>query len=128
MRYGARVYRVDFDKTKSHKTHDRVTVHYYDPSGSVSLSNHVAYSSLSLTIVIQSHELHADYVVFAVPYTSMRLIEVNPPFDPKKSNAITQTRYVNVTKILLQFKKRWWEKWLVDNEMVPPEDEGSRVN
>lgn len=55
-----------------------------------------------------------DYIIFATPFTSLRLIKTSIPFTIAKANAIRQLRYVEVTKILLQFKVRWWEKYLSD--------------
>jgi monoamine oxidase len=53
-----------------------------------------------------------DRVIFAVPFTVQRLIKTNVPFSIPKTNAIRELRYVEVTKILLQFKTRWWEHYL----------------
>jgi L-amino-acid oxidase len=56
----------------------------------------------------------ADFVIFAVPFTALRLLTTHPSFSADKENAIRELRYVEVTKILLQFKTRWWEKYLSD--------------
>lgn len=53
-----------------------------------------------------------DYVVFTIPLTAQRLMKTNVPFSIAKTNAIREVRYVEVTKILLQFKTRWWENYL----------------
>jgi monoamine oxidase len=42
----------------------------------------------------------------------MTTIRVSPPFRPGKTSAINQVRYVEVTKVLAQFRTRWWEKLL----------------
>jgi monoamine oxidase len=39
-------------------------------------------------------------------------MKTNRPFSIAKTNAIRELRYVEVTKILLQFKTRWWECYL----------------
>lgn len=57
----------------------------------------------------------------------MKSIRVEPAFDTMKVNAVRAARYVDVTKVLLQFKQRWWEKWLVDSRMISPGDSGSKV-
>ncbi|KAH6659236.1 hypothetical protein BKA67DRAFT_509745 [Truncatella angustata] len=51
----------------------------------------------------------SDYLVLAIPYTSLRSIAKARSFDPKQEMAIRDVRYVEVTKVLLQYKKRWWE-------------------
>lgn len=61
----------------------------------------------------------ADYVLFTIPFTAQRMVRVDPPFGIRKSNAIRELRYVEVTKILLQFKTRWWETYLKDRGQKP---------
>ncbi len=53
-----------------------------------------------------------DYILFALPFTAQRLVRTNHPFSVPKFNAIRELRYVEVTKILLQFRTRWWEDYL----------------
>ncbi|KAF8249011.1 amine oxidase, partial [Wilcoxina mikolae CBS 423.85] len=50
-----------------------------------------------------------DYLILTVPYTSLRMISKSRPFSPLKEAAIRQVRYVEVTKVLLQYKSCWWE-------------------
>jgi len=56
--------------------------------------------------------VQADYVIFALPFTALRLVRTATPFSVSKMNTIRELRYVEVTKILLQFKTRWWESYL----------------
>jgi monoamine oxidase len=58
-----------------------------------------------------------DYVVFAVPFTVANLLRIKPSFGSAKRTAIRTLRYVEVTKVLVQFKTRWWERYLVDLRM-----------
>lgn len=58
------------------------------------------------------NSVFADYVIITIPYTALHLLNVDPIFSMNKMNAIREIRYVEVTKILLQFKTRWWEKYL----------------
>jgi monoamine oxidase len=51
-----------------------------------------------------------DYLIITVPYTSLRMISKSRPFSPLKEAAIRQVRYVEVTKVLLQYKSCWWEE------------------
>jgi len=55
------------------------------------------------------HEVHGDFVIFAVPYNIQRLIRTSPVFSPPKREAIETVRYVESTIVMLQFKTRWWE-------------------
>ncbi|KAI1458950.1 hypothetical protein F4805DRAFT_473910 [Annulohypoxylon moriforme] len=52
----------------------------------------------------------SDYVIFTIPYTAQRAITKSRPFTPALEQAIRDVRYVEVTKVLLQYQKRWWEK------------------
>lgn len=57
-------------------------------------------------------EEKADYVIFSIPCPAMKAIQIKPAFKLNKARAINELRYVEVTKILAQFKTRWWEKVL----------------
>ena len=61
----------------------------------------------------QSHI--SDYLILAIPYTAQRAIVKNRSFAPKQEMAVRDVRYVEVTKVLLQYKTRWWEKTFADN-------------
>ncbi|RKK67155.1 hypothetical protein BFJ69_g14756 [Fusarium oxysporum] len=52
----------------------------------------------------------SDYLILAIPYTAQRTIAKSKPFVPMQEMAVRDVRYVEVTKILLQYKKRWWEE------------------
>jgi monoamine oxidase len=52
----------------------------------------------------------SDYVILTVPYTAQRAITKSRPFTPKLEQAIRDVRYIQITKILLQYQKRWWEE------------------
>ena len=93
--FGARVREIgDGDNLQIGKTPVKVT--YEAPTG--------------LTTSITS-----DYLVLAIPYTAQRSIMKTHNFLPKQEMAIRDVRYVEVTKILLQYKTRWWEKIFSDN-------------
>lgn len=49
------------------------------------------------------------FLIIAIPYPSLRMIQRPRPFSPGKEAAIRSVRYVEVTKVLLQYQKRWWE-------------------
>eukprot|EP01114_Cavostelium_apophysatum_P003778 TRINITY_DN13904_c0_g1_i1.p1 TRINITY_DN13904_c0_g1~~TRINITY_DN13904_c0_g1_i1.p1 ORF type:complete len:665 (+),score=170.53 TRINITY_DN13904_c0_g1_i1:71-2065(+) len=62
--------------------------------------------------VAGSFAMDADYVIFAVPFPALKNLKITPAFGTQKRNAISTLRYVEVTKVLLQFKTRWWEETL----------------
>ncbi|CCT63228.1 uncharacterized protein FFUJ_00146 [Fusarium fujikuroi IMI 58289] len=51
----------------------------------------------------------SDYLILAIPYTAQRTIAKSKPFVPMQEMAVRDVRYVEVTKILLQYKERWWK-------------------
>ncbi|KAI0899924.1 hypothetical protein F4806DRAFT_454423 [Annulohypoxylon nitens] len=56
-----------------------------------------------------TYSVTSDYVIFSVPYTAQRAITKSRPFSPMLEQAIRDVRYIEITKVLLQYQKRWWE-------------------
>jgi monoamine oxidase len=57
----------------------------------------------------QAH-LKADYVILAMPVTTLRSIDIKPAFPLEQANAFARLKYGRVTKSLLQFDRRFWQK------------------
>ncbi len=55
-----------------------------------------------------SHEFF-DYVVCTVPFSNLRLINLNPQFSTEKMQAIKSMTYIAAQKTLLLFNYRFWE-------------------
>ena len=91
IRFGARVRKIGVNDEPIHVGKGKVQVEYEINTG------------LQKTI-------ESDYLILAIPYTAQRSIAKTRTFVPKQEMAIREVRYVEVTKILLQYKKRWWEK------------------
>lgn len=51
----------------------------------------------------------SDYVALAIPYTAQSAITKSKAFVPAQEQAVCDVRYVEVTKVLLQYQQRWWE-------------------
>lgn len=83
----------------------RVTYVEWKPDDGPGATVSVAYTTRGGT----TKTVTGDYVLFALPFTSQRRLRTNVPFSVAKTNAIRTLRYVEVTKVLLQFKTRWWE-------------------
>jgi monoamine oxidase len=66
----------------------RVTVYYDHPSGGGAID--------------------AEYAISAMPFTALRRIEITPPLEPPRREAIAGLRYNQVMKVHLQFKRRFW--------------------
>ena len=54
------------------------------------------------------HQLSADYLVCAIPFSVLRPIQASPAFSPGKLRAIQELRYLSVTRVFLQTKSRFW--------------------
>ena len=88
--YGARVtHIVDVPATGDQPS--QIQVNYETPSGT-------------------QQSVSSDYVIFSVPYGAQRAITKSRPFSMTIEQAIRDVRYVEVTKVLLQYRTRWWEK------------------
>lgn len=52
----------------------------------------------------------ADYAIVTIPATAMRFCEFQPLLSYPKRRAITALHYDSATKVLLEFKTRFWER------------------
>lgn len=68
----------------------RVTLHYRTASG--------------------TEHITGDYVVLTLPFPALRFIDVLTPFTYPKQRAIRQLHYMPWVKVLLQYKRRFWEE------------------
>lgn len=58
-----------------------------------------------------------DFLILAIPFTCLRAITKSEPFSGPKELAIRTVRYVEVTKVLLQYRERWWTR---EFQKLPP--------
>jgi monoamine oxidase len=56
----------------------------------------------------QVQSVTASHVIFAVPLTTLRQIEIRPRLSARKERGITEATYANGTRILLQCRSRFW--------------------
>src|SRR6266568_2706645 len=52
----------------------------------------------------------ADYVIVAVPLSALRFCQFEPVLSYRKRRAIGELHYDSATKVLLEFKTRFWEQ------------------
>jgi monoamine oxidase len=55
-------------------------------------------------------ELRADYCVSALPASTLRDVEIDPGLPDEQRRAIVSLRYGHATRVLLQFKNRFWNR------------------
>ncbi|HEV7588707.1 MAG TPA: FAD-dependent oxidoreductase, partial [Longimicrobium sp.] len=51
----------------------------------------------------------ADYLVCALPFTTLRGVPVSPRFSPEKRRVIDRLRTTSVTRVYLQLRARCWD-------------------
>ncbi|MBI4751297.1 MAG: flavin monoamine oxidase family protein [Acidobacteria bacterium] len=83
IHYGAEVVRIEHDRQS-------VTITYHQAG--------------------TTRQLSTDYLVCATPFTTLRRIEISPPFSSDKQQAINHHAYDSVTRVFLQTNQRSWEK------------------
>ena len=52
--------------------------------------------------------LHADRIVFAIPFSVLRQVEFAPAISREKQRAITELSNTSVVRVFLQTRKRFW--------------------
>ncbi|MFI9719713.1 flavin monoamine oxidase family protein [Streptomyces sp. NPDC052396] len=52
----------------------------------------------------------ADYAIVTVPFSAVRFCEFEPALSYAKRRAVAELHYDSATKVLLEFKNRFWEK------------------
>ena len=55
-------------------------------------------------------QMTTDYLVLAMPATTLRRIAFRPPLPPLQRKAIQDLHYGRATKTLLQFERRFWQQ------------------
>ena len=55
-------------------------------------------------------QMNADYVILAVPVTTLRALEITPDLPTEQAKVFARLRYGRVTKSLLQFDRRFWKR------------------
>ncbi|MFL0248358.1 flavin monoamine oxidase family protein [Candidatus Clostridium stratigraminis] len=51
-----------------------------------------------------------DYIICAIPFSTLRLVDIKPLFSNRKMQAIREFNYVNSQRTLLLCNKRFWEE------------------
>jgi monoamine oxidase len=82
IQFGAEMVALDY-------TSDSVTVHYKSQTG--------------------LEQVTGDFAILAVPYPTLRFVDVLKPFSPGKQMALRQLHYMDVVKVFLQCRRRFWE-------------------
>ncbi len=91
--YQARVYKLEQDM-------ESVTVSYYQ------------YQDVDNKIQKEEKSITGDIAIVTIPFSALRFVELKPleSFSHEKLKVIRELHYDTSTKILLEFKSRFWEK------------------
>jgi len=54
--------------------------------------------------------IHSAFTVLAIPLTTARFIEFNPPLPSAHQRMVNEISYGAVTKVLIEYRKRFWEE------------------
>jgi len=52
--------------------------------------------------------LAAEHLVFAIPFSTLRHIEISPPLSPRKREAIERLPYSSATRVFLEMRRKFW--------------------
>ncbi|GGK89351.1 amine oxidase [Sphaerisporangium melleum] len=52
---------------------------------------------------------HGDVAIVTIPFPALRHVEITPAPSYAKRRAIMELHYDSATKVLLEFRRRWWE-------------------
>ncbi|WP_166919882.1 flavin monoamine oxidase family protein [Flavobacterium poyangense] len=55
-------------------------------------------------------DLEFDEVIVTIPFSALRHVYVTPQFEQQKRKAIRELHYDSATKILLEFREKWWQE------------------
>jgi monoamine oxidase len=56
------------------------------------------------------HTISSAFAILAIPLTTARLIEYNPPLPEAHQRMVHEVSYGAVTKVLLEYRKRFWKE------------------
>ncbi len=55
-------------------------------------------------------DLEFDEIIVTIPFSALRHVYVTPQFKQEKRKAIRELHYDSATKILLEFREKWWQE------------------
>lgn len=86
----------------------RTKIHYGSPVVRIEQD-----SNKVRAVVVQSqthHTFEAERLICALPFPTLRRVEVQPAFSERRQRAVAELRYDSVTRVILQTRTRFWEK------------------
>jgi monoamine oxidase len=72
----------------------------------------ISHDADKVTVTVRTafgqHEIKADHCVCALPFPLLRRIEITPAFSPEKMEAIQQYDLIDIARVSMQTKSRFW--------------------
>ena len=62
--------------------------------------------------------ISSAFAILAIPLTTARLIEFNPPLPPAHQSMVNEISYGAVTKVLIEYRKRFWDECRWNGRLV----------
>lgn len=59
-----------------------------------------------------------DYVICAIPFSTLRSVDINPLFSGLKMQAIKEVNYIDAMKSLILCRRRFWEEGEEDEQII----------
>jgi monoamine oxidase len=57
----------------------------------------------------RAETFHGDVAIITIPFPALRHVEIAPALSYAKRRAVIELHYDSATKVLLEFRRRWWE-------------------
>lgn len=86
-------------------------IHYKMPGKKIILSHRSYRSDRDLYDMF-------DYVICAIPFSTLRTVDIDPLFSSIKMQAIKEVNYINSTKSLLLCSRRFWEEGGTEKQIL----------
>ena len=87
------------------------------------LAGRIRYGAAATGIAHDGHEVRVaytqvgmrqsasgDFLVCAIPFSVLRTLDISPTLTPAKQRAISELPYDSVSRVYLQFRRRYWEQ------------------
>ena len=91
----------------------------------------IVQSAAGVAVYVQGHAtpITGDHAICTLPFTTLRDVDVQPPFSAAKANALNTLPYTSVVRVFLEFTTRFW---LVEGlsgiaSTDLPDSEGGRI-
>lgn len=76
----------------------------------ISINNQANEVSVTYKQGVSFHTITSSFAILAIPLTTARLIEFNPPLPYAHQRMVNEISYGAVTKVMIEYRKRFWHE------------------